>query len=513
MVPVQTTIQLVDYNPDYQAEVPRSTETISKKIVEHCVEHFVLGLAPPIFVHDSDSEVVHDLKQMFVSEINTTATVGGFTTGKHSFKVHNLRVHPTYQTGHRLHFCANNRAVTSEGLAGKIPNLVGTLHEGSKSFLYAGYISGDYLDEAVNSERTDFAIPADDSIVDPGWTTLVKLATAEASKFVAPYTESIKAEKEQQITAFVQRKAPQYRPLIKHRKDLLDQIPPNLADDKLDIELYKANQNYDADLRAKSTTILTSLEQGPEDWTTFEEQYSKFVEEWNEAGIAKLARHIVHRKATLDFLKASLRVTTAGKYQLENAIHQLIFPLKKTSDDVRADQMNLWILDEKLTYHYYLASDIPFDQQDVKLPSKDRADIIIFNGPSAFVNEQPPFSSIVLVEFKRPARNDYTEEENPIAQIYKYVELIKSGKAVDRGGRPITIKSDTPFYAYIICDLTPTLKRQASFASLVPSPDGLGFFGYNAPIGVYVEVISFDKLVTDAERRNAALFDQLNLPR
>ena len=169
-----------------------------------------------------------------------------------------------------------------------------------------------------------------------------------------------------------------------------------------------------------------------------------FLEEWNESGIAKLARHIVHRKATLDFLKASLKVNSLGRYELESAIHQLIFPLRKTSDDVRPDQINLWILDEKLTYHYYLASDIPFDRQDVRLPSKDRADIIIFSGPSAFVNETPPFSSVVLIEFKRPLRDDYTDEENPIAQIYRYAELIKSGKATDRGGRPIVIKVDTP---------------------------------------------------------------------
>ena len=202
-----------------------------------------------------------------------------------------------------------------------------------------------------------------------------------------------------------------------------------------------------------------------------------------------------------------------GKYQLESAIHRLVFPLKKTSDDVHPDQMNLWILDEKLTYHYYLASDIPFNKQDVKLPSKERADIIIFNGPSAFVSETPPFSSVVLIEFKRPLRNDYTDEDNPIAQVYRYAELIKSGKATDRGGRPIIIKTETPFYAYLVCDITPTLTRQAKFFSLGPTPDGLGFFGYNRELGVYIEVMSFDKLVADAERRNAAHFEQLNLPR
>jgi len=77
----------------------------------------------------------------------------------------------------------------------------------------------------------------------------------------------------------------------------------------------------------------------------------------------------------------------------------------------------------------------------------------------------------------------------------------------------IVIKPDTPFYAYMVCDITPTLTRQAKFFSLGPTPDRLGFFGYNRELGVYVEVMSFDKPVSDAERRNAAHFEQLNLPR
>lgn len=250
----------------------------------------------------------------------------------------------------------------------------------------------------------------------------------------------------------------------------------------------------------------------PDDWEKFRDKYSRFLEEWNESGISKLAKHMVHRKATLDFLKASLKVSDSGNYRLESSIHQIIFPLKKTSDDVRPEQMNLWILDEKLAYHYYLASDIRFDKQEINLPSADRADIIIFNGTAAFVNDSPPFSSIVLVEFKRPVRDDYTDEDNPIVQIYGYTELIKSGKAKDRAGRPILIKPETPIYAYLICDLTPTLARQAKFASLSRTPDGLGYFGFNPQLGVLVEIMSFDKLVSDAERRNAAHFDQLNLP-
>lgn len=43
------------------------------------------------------------------------------------------------------------------------------------------------------------------------------------------------------------------------------------------------------------------------------------------------------------------------------------------------------------------------------------------------------------------------------------------------------------------------------------SPDGLGYFGYNNQIGVYVEIISYEKLVGDAERRNQYFFHKLGL--
>jgi hypothetical protein len=510
----KTVVELCEIRSEYREGLPHNAETIAKKIVEHCLEYFVLGTAPYIHIHDSDSDTVISLNELFEEQIRGTSSRGEFKALRRHFNIHNLRVSPSYQSTHRLYFCADDRSVKSINLAGRVPDLPGSLREDSgRPFVYAGYISGQYLDESVNSERTDFVIPIEDTLGgSPGWTTLLQNAIDAASTFLSTYTTSVRTAKEQQIAEFVRYKAPQYRAVVKHRKDLVDRIPPDLPEEKLDLELYKIDKVYETDLREKVNSILTSLQGEPDDWEKFRDKYSRFLEEWNESGIAKLARHMVHRKATLDFLKASLKVSDSGKYRLENSIHQIIFPLKKTSDDVRPEQMNLWILDEKLAYHYYLASDIRFDKQEINLPSADRADIIIFNGTAAFVNDSPPFSSIVLIEFKRPVRDDYTDEDNPIVQIYGYTELIKSGKAKDRAGRPILIKPETPIYAYLICDLTPTLARQAKFASLSPTPDGLGYFGFNPQLGVLVEIMSFDKLVSDAERRNAAHFDQLNLP-
>lgn len=175
--------------------------------------------------------------------------------------------------------------------------------------------------------------------------------------------------------------------------------------------------------------------------------------------------------------------------------------------------MNLWVLDERLVYHHYLASDIPFRKmtEAVVVPSSDRPDIIIFNGTAAFVESAPPFNSVTLIEFKRPVRDDYTDDDNPITQIYRYIETIRNGQAKDRTGRPVTIADRTPFFAFIVCDITPTRKMQAKSAGFRQTADAAGFFGYNDNFGVYVDIVSFDKLIGDAKKRNAVLFEKLEL--
>ena len=78
-------------------------------------------------------------------------------------------------------------------------------------------------------------------------------------------------------------------------------------------------------------------------------------------------------------------------------------------------------------------------------------------------------------------------------------------------GRPIRIHETTPFYCYIICDLTPKLEQQAQDYGFQKTPDQLGYYYYSNNYGAYVEIISFDKLIKDAYKRNQILFDKLNI--
>ena len=76
-------------------------------------------------------------------------------------------------------------------------------------------------------------------------------------------------------------------------------------------------------------------------------------------GKSSLAEYIVHRKSVLDLLENNLKYQDpyGNTYAYEESVHQLVFPMQQTSDDIDYTSHNLWLIDEKLSYHYYLASD------------------------------------------------------------------------------------------------------------------------------------------------------------
>ena len=518
----ETTVTLDGFKTDYRKHCWKSIDSIGLRIIEHCLESFVLDACPKMMLHDEYEKTIIDLQRKFKKEMCLDSKRQNFQLKGHQFRITHVRLVPGRDQNHLVSFCANDRSVREDDLKSLVPNLENVLtdktEEQPRQFIYAGYISGLFLDERVVPERTRFDMMDEEPDLDfPDeltWLELLKDVAQKSQDYLAPFTKPLGEAKRDWIRQYVENIAPQYRPLLKHKADSLNKIPANLTNDKLDLELYKVDQEYDAELRVRYQKLLTEGDKGTQQHEEHKQKFEQFLEEWNEAGMSKLARHVAFRKATLAFLDERLGLQENGKYSLEESVHEVIFPLRSTSEDVRPDQMNLWILDEKLAYHSYLASDKQFSQmQDaVEIDSNDRPDIAIFNRPFAFTETESPIGSVVLVEFKRPARDDYSEKDgkNPITQVFDYVKLIKSGKAKDRRGRPLNIPDSIPFYAYIVCDITPTLTKQADYASLTPTPDSRGFFGYHK-MGVYIEVISFDKLVDDARKRNAILFDKLGV--
>ena len=97
----------------------------------------------------------------------------------------------------------------------------------------------------------------------------------------------------------------------------------------------------------------------------YKQLYEDYLTDMNEIGQAEQARYVVHRKSIIDLLDIlTSKDGLEDKYSNEDLVHCVFFPIRTTSDVVPSDKQNLWLLDERLSYHSYLASDKMFSAMD-----------------------------------------------------------------------------------------------------------------------------------------------------
>ena len=186
--------------------------------------------------------------------------------------------------------------------------------------------------------------------------------------------------------------------------------------------------------------------------------------------------------------------------------------MKVDSGDIQIDDHNLWLIDDRLAYYEYWASDKRIKDFIEGSESKLRPDVVLFQGAALFQRvgtDQP----VVIVEFKRPAREEYTDAENPISQLYDYIRELRSKKVVNKKGVLVTsISEETPFFCYVIADITPKLKQWLDNQQINnPIPGGRGFFGYHPSFRAYIEVVNIENVVKDARLRHEPFFKRMGI--
>jgi hypothetical protein len=228
-------------------------------------------------------------------------------------------------------------------------------------------------------------------------------------------------------------------------------------------------------LRQEGSRIIKEADK-IKDYEAYRERFSDFMDKYNEVGVSALAQYVAHRKIIIEFLdRAISRGPDGSKYPLESVVHNLIFPMRSTSNDLLYSHQNLWLIDERLTYHSFIASDKRLDAltDQIQTNSAKRGDLLIFDRKIVFADGEQPINSIVTIEFKRPQRDDYTTDDNPLMQSFDLLADIRSGTFRDHRGRPISVATDAiPGICYVICDLTPTMKKALKYLQAESIPDG-----------------------------------------
>jgi len=308
-----------------------------------------------------------------------------------------------------------------------------------------------------------------------------------------------------------------YRPILERIPEEKLIVDPNISDKELDLTLHKHLAEIEEELLAEGHNVMAPKE--GELLSAYQARLHEYLKKAEDIKKSDLANYIFHRRVILELLENAIQKGTDGKYAREDLIHSLIMPMRVESNEIMPDSCNLWLIDERLAFHDYLASDKTLASMPITSSTETKEpDIValnVFDNP-ILVSEghKLPLASIIVVEIKRPMRNDASagEEKDPIEQAIGYLDRIRKGKIQTASARPIPNSMDIPGFCYVICDITPSIEKRCRLFGLTPTHDHLGYFGYNPNFKAYLEVISFDRLVNAAKERNKAFFDQLGLP-
>ena len=516
----KTVVHLAGFNPRYRDNSRKTTPVIGSCILEHCLWYFVRkGSAPKITVTDQDEHI--DLDDVFEGHMHSSAVTEPLVIKKQSFELIHVRFRSGTRSSHAYTLCAGNRPIDEEKLAGKIPGLYGDLTDQSGGFTYMCYVTSPFLDEAVLPQRTGFnVLDTADGVLSSTEISKADIQAAVISKatdHLAGYLEQSQAKVKERVDCYVATKAPRYRPILKRIPPEKLDINPEASDKDIELLLHKHLTDIETRLLADGHDIMApkALEN--------EDEYRKRLQEYLDAAedIKKsdLANYVSHRRVIIDLLEKAIQRDGDGKYQREDLIHGLIMPMRQTSDDLLFESFNLWLVDERLAFHNFLASDKTIASMPITgSKSGKEPDLLalrVFNNPIlASDSTAGPFASLTVVEIKRPMRDDAAEGEDkdPVEQCLGYLERIREGKVTTAQGRPVPNADSLPGFCYVLCDLTPSVIDRCRKHGMTRSHDGMGYFHYNQNFHAYIEVISFDKLVGESKARNRAFFDKLGLP-
>ena len=396
-------------------------------------------------------------------------------------------------------FCANDRGVKEYGIDEQI---------GLKSLdgeqIYVGTVTGDYLDTHVNLQRTDF-------IFDPEEGRLIRRQVASSVKeFLTEYIDQALAQKKV-ITTEVIKKNPQYIYLHGELDDFVSSLQANSNNEE---KIYVEMSQHRYRRQRRFNGVRRDIDTAPK----YDEAIAEKIDEYKEYILddkkGSLAEYVTKRKAVLDLLDKlrGFSVPEDEKHHLEDAIHKLICPMRIESNEIHIDDHNLWILDDRLAFYNFFASDKPIKSYTDADSGREPDIAFFYDSCVAWRESERACDTVILVEFKRSGLETYTDKNDPFMQLMDYVILFKSDNTVhDRKGNVISgIGQNTSFHCYIVADITAGLKKRLR-GRFDPTPDGKGLFGYTRSPDTYAEVIPYDKLLLDAQARNAIFFDKLGL--
>ncbi|SFM00542.1 Histidine kinase-, DNA gyrase B-, and HSP90-like ATPase [Desulfomicrobium norvegicum] len=502
-----TKITLHNLRDKYVKHFPKELEKIAERIASHFLCYYIFDQAPKIIINEGGES--YSISDVYRDLYGKNKESGKFIENDIEFYAEIVFVNTTVNDKDRVFFCASNRVVTdySDSLFSNYTS--GKIYLEDKPLHICTYVHSDYLTKHVNESRTEFNIArsgllfGDDTV---RLDVIKKKVGSVINSYLKPLAKNAIEEHTQRVNKIVNYEHPRYRGVVHKNPAIIDEIPLGAKEDDMIVELEK---QYLQNIKRYRSEVKIYLEKKGKDSVHQRKERLKEILE-NSANIQrdKLADYIMERRAILDVADDCIGCDDNGILHKEEEIHEIIFPRYKTSDEIMFGDHNLWIIDERLSYHNYLMSDKSLKgNKVVATKSNGEPDIISFVGED--LNRSDPFNSVVIIEFKRPVKSGH--HKCPIQQILDYTKAVRAGDVRDDRGKKPPVSDQTRYYAYIIADMDEQLEDRANEYSYEKTPDGQLWYGRHSKFNLNVEIIPYNKLIGDAQKRNRILFDKLGL--
>ena len=479
----------------------KKLSTIARNLVERLLPYFITQdyICPDIILCEQDgsgsirlNDFVSNELSAVIREIGVERKTFGLKAKEadEEFLVRVFKLYSPRNQKSRISLVAHKREVSGSAIQKYIPEFEDEFFEKGqdgeidqeRNYIIKAYVFGPYLDRNVSLERGGFEFQMDSDLLHGIGQTQIEQNAAEIAREAMGADITFRQQrKRERVQTYVDDQAPWHKTILE--KIDLSSMPYKPSNEEIEIRLQKEKFAQEVAIRRDVAKLMSE--------TSFENVQDSVADVVNKVtGTSKndLIHYIALRRTILDIFGKSLEVDESGAYSSEGVVHDIIFPRRGDSDATSFHNHNLWIVDERLNFTTWVSSDLPLDGG-----TTERPDLLVYNKRVLFRGDNEASNPITIFEFKKPQRDDFvnpSSREDPVQQIVRYVNDIRDGKYMTPEGRKMLVADNTPFYGYVVCDLTSKveawLEREKNFT---PMPDRLGWFQWMGNINLYVEVM------------------------
>jgi Histidine kinase-, DNA gyrase B-, and HSP90-like ATPase len=495
----------VEYNapltPWHQFVRELQQSTVADAIASHFLPYFLYRWLPEITIKVGEGEaesITKHFRTVFVEAEKGQVTVE--IDGQNEVLDYSLTKIKKTRTfkNHCLLFAAADRIV---GAPKDLTNILGQPHftgEDNEHYIIIGVVRGEAFENRLNDARTG---------IDLGPKVVERIVSAVSDLIQQGENSQIEKIKAAQSTDLGG--ALQENPILRLglRGKTINQYvstKPNnwtaqqfVAD--LAIERFRASKEL--------TKAITSA---ASDQDNYIKNIKDIVSKIDENNKEALAEYVIHRRNVIELVETARKYTNGTRHAPEDVIHDLIF--KRFSDNATSDyfEHNLWLIDDALAFMPYVSSDRT--AKGARRSKGDKVPDLAFFDDSLILGDNDG-TTVTIVEFKRPSRNDYATgpaKSDPVKQVLETLELaVRAGGVSKTDGTHMSFTGVIRRFGFIVADLTPTLVNVLKDHDFKNDQNPKIWIRHRDRERIIIQAIGYDTLVENAKKRNQAFFTVL----